>query len=120
MQEAQQAVELKRQRSERSVADSEESFEKSKQKEEEMSQKLDLFNSVLLQITAPLDNRPEKREDDSWLDHFKRLVGCDIPEAPAAFSSSSLTYQQVLVKLAQHIGYLTSQMQKAKNAAFDL
>ncbi|CAK9114494.1 Uncharacterized protein (Fragment) [Durusdinium trenchii] len=92
-----------------------EALSKLQEKENELTQKLALFNQVLAQMTAPNSNRPEKSEDDTWIDHFKLLVGSDIPEAPATFQNSSLSYQEVLIRLAQHIGFITTALQKAKN-----
>lgn len=115
MQDAQEVGSMKRHCSDQSLADSEEALSKLQEKENELTQKLALFNQVLAQMTAPNSNRPEKSEDDTWIDHFKLLVGSDIPEAPATFQNSSLSYQEVLIRLAQHIGFITTALQKAKN-----
>lgn len=115
LEEVQERVTVKRQRSDRSLEDVKETHISLDLKAKKLTQDLEAYTAVLGKLTSA--DRQEKDPSASWSCHFNDLLQQDLTDAPLLFSDSQLPYLDMIVELSKHISCLTKEKNKVEHSA---
>lgn len=112
---AEDAAQEKQRKTIRRVEEVTESLSAARQRAGSLASTATLWSELLGRLTAT--DRAEKQDDVSWLEHFASMLGQEIPNAPAAFSDPSTSFQEVIIAVSQQVALLQKKSQMAANSA---
>ena len=116
MEDSQKLAEGKKLRRDNSMRAREEQLEQRRASMEEANSVLGIWNTILDVITGA--ERPEKPNDETWMDYFQRIVGMEIPfdHVPPVFQQEDafegLSFQKSIIRISSHISMWETKKKK--------
>lgn len=85
-----------------------------------MSDKLNLWHSVLTKIVSHEHHGSKKEAGAAWLQYFEQVTGTKIADAPAPFESADMSYENSILCLSTHISLLRKELEKLEKQMHNL